>query len=238
MGARVYIPSLGRFLQVDPVDGGTLNGYVYVADPINASDYNGQWGFGDLFSAIVNVVKAVIKAIATPIAAVVRAMTSAANSPKAAASSGSNGNTRGSTSAASSSGSRAGGSTASANLSRPSTILGPAGTDIFYIKNLPTNMVKPGPSSSGVSGSYCWFACIGGGVNSAGRPSVIFGVGPEVGFNAGAYISSGAANTGWEFGVECTAVIFTVEIGTGGVGGGINAIPGKVGCGVKGSYTW
>jgi hypothetical protein len=74
MGARVYIPSLGRFLQVDPVDGGTLNGYVYVADPINSSDYNGKWGFGDLFSAIVNVVKAVVKAVITPIVKIVNAV--------------------------------------------------------------------------------------------------------------------------------------------------------------------
>ena len=74
MGARVYIPSLGRFLQVDPVDGGTLNGYVYVADPINGSDYNGRWGLGDLFSAVVNVVKAVVKAVVTPILKVAKAV--------------------------------------------------------------------------------------------------------------------------------------------------------------------
>jgi len=88
MGARVYIPSLGRFLQVDPVDGGTLNGYVYVADPINSSDYSGRWGIGNLFSAIVKVVKAVVKAIITPIAAVARTAWSYVSQPKAAASGG------------------------------------------------------------------------------------------------------------------------------------------------------
>ena len=41
MGARVYLPTLGRFLQVDPVLGGTLNDYVYAHDPINMQDYVG-----------------------------------------------------------------------------------------------------------------------------------------------------------------------------------------------------
>lgn len=43
MGSRVYIPSLGRFLQNDPVDGGSPNAYVYTYDPINSSDYSGNW---------------------------------------------------------------------------------------------------------------------------------------------------------------------------------------------------
>lgn len=44
MGARVYVPALGRFLQVDPVDGGTLNNYVYVQDPVNQQDIDGKAG--------------------------------------------------------------------------------------------------------------------------------------------------------------------------------------------------
>jgi RHS repeat-associated protein len=43
MGARLYDPSLGRFLQVDPVPGGSCNTYDYVCqDPVNNVDLNGQ----------------------------------------------------------------------------------------------------------------------------------------------------------------------------------------------------
>ncbi|MEM9035691.1 MAG: RHS repeat-associated core domain-containing protein [Actinomycetota bacterium] len=47
MGARAYVPRLGRFLEVDPVQGGTLtNDYAYVRDPINQYDLTGRCAFG------------------------------------------------------------------------------------------------------------------------------------------------------------------------------------------------
>jgi RHS repeat-associated protein len=43
MGARPYHPTLGRFLQVDPIEGGCANDYTYVrGDPINSADLNGE----------------------------------------------------------------------------------------------------------------------------------------------------------------------------------------------------
>lgn len=44
MGIRLYNPTTGRFLQTDPVPGGSCNPYDYTcADPINNTDLNGEW---------------------------------------------------------------------------------------------------------------------------------------------------------------------------------------------------
>lgn len=43
MGARSYVPQLGRFLQPDPIPGGSANAYTYTfGDPVNTSDPSGD----------------------------------------------------------------------------------------------------------------------------------------------------------------------------------------------------
>ncbi|MDT9698293.1 DNRLRE domain-containing protein [Streptomyces sp. P17] len=46
MGVRLYDPTTGRFLSVDPVPGGNANAYDYVnGDPLNRYDLDGRWGW-------------------------------------------------------------------------------------------------------------------------------------------------------------------------------------------------
>lgn len=45
MGDRLYLPTAGIFTQVDPIEGGTPNNYVYPPDPVNKFDLDGNWSW-------------------------------------------------------------------------------------------------------------------------------------------------------------------------------------------------
>ncbi|MEN9504710.1 MAG: hypothetical protein RI958_636, partial [Actinomycetota bacterium] len=64
MGARVYVPALGRFLQVDPRVGGGLNSYDFAGqNPVNISDPMGEswtdW-IGTIVAAAISIAASVM----------------------------------------------------------------------------------------------------------------------------------------------------------------------------------
>jgi len=53
LGDRDYDPSLGRFMQIDPIEGGVDNDYNYPTDPVNSEDPTGRMVYGSCLGADV-----------------------------------------------------------------------------------------------------------------------------------------------------------------------------------------
>jgi len=67
MGARVYIPALGRFIQLDPKVGGSANGYDYAnQDPVNNTDPSGNESENWLITGLTALASMGIAALVAP----------------------------------------------------------------------------------------------------------------------------------------------------------------------------
>ena len=67
MGARPYDPTLGRFIAVDPVDGGSANGYDYASqDPVNGYDLTGAMNLAEGGGGDADAIWAMVEAAGGP----------------------------------------------------------------------------------------------------------------------------------------------------------------------------
>jgi RHS repeat-associated protein len=92
LGARSYVPQIGRFLQTDPVAGGSANAYAYTyGDPVNSSDPSGEFVPGWFSGAGSMIAKETLEAEAAREQAAAAAALAAAEAAAAAPSGGSGG---------------------------------------------------------------------------------------------------------------------------------------------------
>ncbi|WP_448630650.1 RHS repeat-associated core domain-containing protein [Cellulomonas soli] len=80
MGVRLYSPVIGRFLQVDPVPGGSASAYDYCnADPVNCTDLGGTFSWKGLAKVVAVVAETASMFVPGPVGAAVGALAAGAH---------------------------------------------------------------------------------------------------------------------------------------------------------------
>ncbi|WP_449385976.1 RHS repeat-associated core domain-containing protein [Cellulomonas soli] len=79
MGVRLYSPVTGRFLQTDPVPGGSASAYDYCnADPVNCTDLGGTFSWKGLAKVVAVVAETASMFVPGPVGAAVGALAAGA----------------------------------------------------------------------------------------------------------------------------------------------------------------
>jgi RHS repeat-associated protein len=235
MGARIYLPTLGRFTQVDPVEGGTPNSYVYVVDPVNGNDFSGLLGV--INSSSNAVITVIYNYGMQPTAAVPRPAPPTIQATASAARTQGPGSMR----------SNAGRTAAPAKLTTPSDAAG------FIFKNVEAENARraapmPSPQTTQLAVSFCAYICGQAGLAYDGNGLPHLSVGYALGLSAGVGVTVGGGpgkvNTGANMDLNCTWGPIMGGVSSDGSSsgtspyGGINFAVAKFGCSSGPSYTW